>query len=239
MIRIDRGPCPPCLKKGKGKGTKYRHKQVVSALWEMQHKKCCYSEVAIPEEGHGKAVEHFRPQAIFKGQRNEWKNLLLVSPQCNGKKKDQFPIMLTSKPDETKVVYTRVARGRAALHDPSDALAQSPERLLTYVLDDEASPLYGQIVPRNGSTVGRVTIDVTGIGESFFLRQRQARALQNLWPAYLNILNARRANDPDLLRVCLDTFQSHMAATAEFAGLAREFARTKKLDIDFGLQIPD
>lgn len=56
----------------------------------MQHGKCCYCEQKIPKEGHQKAVEHFKPKSIFKYFINDWDNLLLACPQCNGKKSDKF-----------------------------------------------------------------------------------------------------------------------------------------------------
>jgi uncharacterized protein (TIGR02646 family) len=237
MIRIDRGPCPPCLTRAKSEGNRYKNTQVVTALWEMQHRKCCYSELSIPKDGHGKAVEHFRPKAKFAWQRNDWKNLLLVCPQCNGKKSDLFPVMLTNKADETKVVYTKASHDAPpALLDPSDACSD-PEEHLTYILDDR-EPLYGQIVPRNESVLGDLTIAVTGIGDAFFLRERKGRLLQVLDQTYRNILLAQRNEEEEGLSAALDTFRLYMAATSELAGLSRQYARHKRLDKRFGLAIP-
>ena len=108
MIQIERGECPPVLgPAGRIHKYLYRTKKVVRALWDMQKQKCCYCEQLIPPDGHGKAVEHFHPQSIFKSRRNDWPNLLLACPQCNGKKSNKFPVMLTSNVDEVKVVYLK------------------------------------------------------------------------------------------------------------------------------------
>jgi uncharacterized protein (TIGR02646 family) len=237
MIRIVRSACPPCLENAPTTGTAYRKRQVVEALWRMQYKKCCYSEMPIPQEGHGKAVEHFQPQGTFSWRRNEWRNLLLVSPQCNGKKSNQFPVMLTDNEDEVKVLYlTTRSTDRPAIIDPSDP-ASDPEEHLTYVLDD-GDPLYGQVIPRERSVLGHVTIGVTGIDDEFFLRVRKARVLEVLDVTYRNILIAENDENTASRDAQLATFGLFVEATAPFAGLARQYARRKKLDQRFGLVIP-
>lgn len=236
MIRIVRSTCPPCLSKKKAKQS-YSKREVVAALWAMQNRKCCYSEVQIPSEGHGKAVEHFRPKSKFKWLRNQWKNLLLVCPQCNGKKSDQFPEMLTTRESETKVVYTRKPKAAVSpLIDPSDA-STDPEEHLTYVLDD-ADPLFGQIIPRNQNPTGQTTIAITGIDDEFFFRARKRRALEVLTLEYRNLLIAAEAGNDEALAAGRARFALLLSASAEFAGLARQYARYKKLDQRFGVQIP-
>ncbi len=91
MIKIRRTPCPAILLGKTPEGTHYNKTEVVSALWAMQHGKCCYCERRLPETGHLKAVEHFRPKSVFPELRNEWRNLLLACSQCNGQKADKFP----------------------------------------------------------------------------------------------------------------------------------------------------
>ncbi|MCH7591776.1 MAG: HNH endonuclease, partial [Planctomycetes bacterium] len=93
MIHIPRTNRPPFLRRSKAKKA-YQDRRVVSELWKMQRHKCCYCESVIPELGHAKAIEHFRPQALFPSKRNEWKNLLLACAQCNGLKSDEFPVVV-------------------------------------------------------------------------------------------------------------------------------------------------
>lgn len=202
----------------------------------MQHEKCCYSEMKIPEEGHGKAVEHFEPKSVFKGRRNDWKNLLLVCPKCNGEKSAKFPVMLTNNSDETKVVFVeKPSTAPAALIDPCD---ENPEAQLTYYLDEPTSLFYGQIQPRNGSVKGRTTIEVTGIDDPYFVRLRRRRICDRLQRSLYNLLVARDDKDSEQQGLHLNEFVGFMRPTAEFAGLAREFARHHKLDERFGLTIP-
>ena len=236
MIRINRGACPACLTRKVAKEA-YRKRQVVDALWRMQHGKCCYSETKIPGDGHGKAVEHFRPQSKFKWKRNEWKNLLLVCPQCNGKKSDVFPEELADAEDVPKVISTQSSGGAGGtLIDPSDQ-SVDPEEHITYVLDDR-DPLFGQIIPRDGSALGRTTIEITGIDHDHFFRARQRRALEVLLVEYQILLLAVSDENPDARNARLARFSQLMSANSEFAGLAREFARDRKLDDRFGLAIP-
>lgn len=204
----------------------------------MQHGKCCYSEMPIPKEGHGKAVEHFHPKSIFKWRRNEWRNLLLVCPQCNGRKSNRFPEMLTENKDETKIVYLqRPSKALPAMIiDPSDP-SEDPEQHLTYVLDDR-DPLYGQIIPRNNSARGRITIKATGIDDDVFLRERFDRLIDTLDVQYRNLLRARKNGDSAAQNAYLATFSDYLKSTEKFAGLARAYARYKKLDKHFAVQVP-
>lgn len=238
MIRIQRTACPACLTDAPSAGNAYRKREVVKALWDMQHGKCCYSEMLIPQEGHGKAVEHFHPTSIFTWRRNEWANLLLVCPQCNGRKSDRFPVMLTDNEDEAKVVYTTaLSDDTPAIIDPSAPTGDDPEKHLTYILDDTDAQ-YGQVIPRNGSKRGRVTIDVTGIHDDVFLRERFERLNDVLAVQYRNVLRAKKSGDPERLAAELRSFEAYVQSNAKFAGLAREYARAKKLDKNFGLAIP-
>ena len=104
MIKIKRGECPDVLADTPQEGTRYNSKPVVEVLHQMQKEKCCYCEQLIPKKGHIKAVEHFHPKSVYKHMRNDWKNLLLVCAQCNGKKSDKFPVRLSKIDGEVSVV---------------------------------------------------------------------------------------------------------------------------------------
>lgn len=237
MIRIERTSCPACLTGSSSARNRYRKKKVVTALWEMQHGKCCYSEVSIPPTGHGKAVEHFDAKSVFIWKRNEWENLLLVCPQCNGKKSDYFPVMLTDNENETKVVYLSVPSSKTrAIIDPSSE-TEDPENNLTYILDN-ANELYGQVIPRNGDVRGRTTIDVTGIDDGVFYRQRFDLLNETLDVQFRNLLRAAKSGDAERIELELKPFRDYVQSDRPFAGLAREYARVKKMDQRFGLEIP-
>jgi uncharacterized protein (TIGR02646 family) len=238
MIRIDRTASPPVLKNRRTGNTSYRNKTIVAALYKMQFQKCCYSEMKIPSSGQGQAVEHFRPKSIFKGLRTEWDNLLLVCPNCNGQKSNKFPVMLTDDRAETKVIYTKKpTKKRAAIINPADP-KEFPERELTYELKDIGDFWYGQIKPRNGSVKGRQTIEITGIGDDFFRKKRSDRLRNYLVRALCDLMEAYENDDKDGVRDVKARFRRYMRPNAEFAGLAREFARSHQLDKRFQLQIP-
>ena len=209
----------------------------------MQSKKCCYCEQYIPEEGHAKAVEHFAPKSVFKAQRNHWSNLLLACSQCNGKKADQFPEMLTDNPNEVKLIYLKrtnqkgTSKKVSALIDPTRET--NPEAHLTYRVDlPDDEWLAGQIYPRNGSPQGKATISVIGLDQSFFLRLRKNH-FRFLVITYFNLEEASEQGNQNMVQALLERFENLISCGGVFAGLAREFARKYKLDARYGLVIPD
>ena len=107
MIFIVRSDVPKTLLGKTHEGDHYNKPQVVEALWEMQHGKCCYCEIDLPKKGHLKAVEHFAPKSIFKGLRNEWENLLLACSLCNGEKSNKYSVILSDKENVDKVIYIK------------------------------------------------------------------------------------------------------------------------------------
>ena len=237
MISIERCATPTCLSDAPNDSTRYRAKQVVNALWKMQHGKCCYSDMQIPRAGQGKTVEHFRPQSVFPCLRNEWINLLLACSHCNGKKSNCFPVVLADESGEESVVFDNPkAHTDAAVLDPSDD-GVDPEDHLTYVLD-KTDPLYGQIIPRNGSVRGSTTIRVTGIGEEYFVRLRLELLIDILELSYLMLLRQKHLGNNEALRLQLDKFEELLQSNQKFAGLAREFARAHKLEERFGMRVP-
>jgi uncharacterized protein (TIGR02646 family) len=237
MIQIKRTACPPSLITASTHGDGYRNKQVVRALWTMQQEKCCYCEQLIPSEGHSKAVEHFRPQAIFKSSRNDWRNLLLACPQCNGKKSDKFPIMLTNNVNVVKVVYLKKNNaGDPAIIDPSSA-STNPEKHLDYHLQLSDGDLAGQIRARDKSLVGKTTIEVTAIDQAYIHKRRRLH-FRILLRACIALGDAKDVGNADNLENAKLNFQNLMSDGHEFAGMAREFGRKMHLDDDYGLTIP-
>ena len=212
-------------------------RQLVSALWTMQHEKCCYSETYISEQGHGRAVEHFRPKSIFQGKRNDWENLLLACAHSNGKKHDKFPTVLTGGGDsdgiDQVVVLADPRDGEPLLIDPSDP-DTNPEDYLDFVVDDEDVPLLGQVVARTGCPRGLATIQITGIDAGHFLRMRLCLILDVLFPNYHSMIKHLKNNELVALEEAIHRYVSHMRPTAEFAGVARAFARSKNMVNRFG-----
>jgi len=229
LINIERAPCPPLLKEATVDQTRFNHKEVVAVLWHMQHRKCCYCEMPIPDEGHLKAVEHFRPKSIFRNLKNAWSNLLLACAQCNGKKSDLFPVILSDEDGEAKVVCTKKKTSApAALIDPSHT---DPEAHLDYEFDVPMEDrTFGLIKAKDGSILGRTTIEVIGLTGSFYQSQRENRMLEVILAHHINLLRALKAGDEDRMRAGKDSFEQLMSARNKMAGLARAYARYKKLD---------
>jgi len=245
MIRINRGPCPRSLKGegGRQQGDRYNTRQVVSALWRMQHRKCCYCEQEIPEHGHLKAVEHFRPKAVFTGLRNDWQNLLLACAQCNGKKSDLFPVVLSGSREEVKVVYLKFpAHQEPMIIDPCRV---NPEQHLDFLFDGPECEgpfgpeyLFPVLVSKNGSVAGRKTIEVIGLDSAFFTRAHFNR-YELLELTYMNLVRAHVHKEADKVVAYKERYMGYMTDSAPLAALARSFARYKQLDRRFGITIPD
>lgn len=245
MIRIARGDCPKILTK-KTKKVKniplYNKKEVVTALWKMQLEKCSYCEQKIPEEGHIKAVEHFRPQSIFKNLKNDWENLLLACAQCNGKKSDKFPLELTNDINDIKVIFIKKdtknrslykKRGKNLLINPSDNNTY-PESHVDYILDDKDA-LLGLILHKTRQ--GKFTISAIGLSDLYHTKKRRTFYCV-LYQAYLNLLQASYNGDQAQIEVNKCSLLIFMNASYQYAGFARAFARHKKLDINFNIAIP-
>lgn len=235
MIKIRRCDCPAVLTDTPQEGTHYNKKPVVDALYQMQGEKCCYCEQKIPEEGQGKAVEHFHPKSIYKHQRNDWKNLLLACAYCNGNKSNIFPIRLSSEDGEPSVVYKPVL-GEPLMIDPSDENTD-PEDHITFVVDDAGDEVLGLAIAKNNSQQGLTTIDVVGLFKKYYTQKRQI-FISSLLHCYANLIQAKANTDNAMLKSCIDTLKLFMSAKNEFAACARVFVRRKAIDVNFGVPIP-
>lgn len=234
MINITRTDCPQCLKDTPQRGSKYKDKKVVNSLWIMQNKKCCYCEDKIPENGHSRAVEHFRPQSKFKYLRNDWRNLLLACAQCNGKKSDNFPLKLTNNQNVEKVLYVDKVEN-CLLLDPSN-LSINPEDHLDFIVDTKKDDL-GLITARNNSNFGVVTIEVIGLYNPYYTGEHIDHILDVLLPCYRTLLKAHYQGEPEQYKRCIDDFQMYTSEKCKYAGLARAFVKHYKIDKRFKLKI--
>lgn len=236
MIKLRRAPCPPKLAKGGSNArNRYGHKEVVEALHKMQKGKCCYCETDIPKTGHGKAVEHFRPKAKYKGKRNDWKNLLLCCPQCNGKKSDLFPVILSNSDSVQAVVYLKKAStAQAAILDPT--AKEDPEDHLSFQVEDSNFELFGQIYAKNKSKLGQTTIEVVGLYRVDYTKAHREHLLElQLW--YTCMLKAHSRNDDVEKSVFESKLRMAVRATSEYAALARAFVKTKRIN-ENGFNVP-
>lgn len=242
MIKIERADCPTVLKDTPSVGTRYNRKAVVKVLWEMQHGKCCYCEQKIPTEGHSKAVDHFQPQSQFNFLRNDWRNLLLACAQCNGKKSNKFPLMLTDNDNEAKVLFIKTSsRVRILLIDPSHPDVDPEDHIrFDFAGLDSTEDEFGIIMAKNNSDLGNETIKTVGLSNNHYHKKRHSLYLEIIMPFYTTLLQTHfQGNDP-LLGTAKTQFRLLMSAKHEFASYARDFARSKKLnEPPFALHIPN
>lgn len=205
MIKIDRADCPEVLMDSPSEGIYYNKKKVVSILWKMQREKCCYCEQHIPEKGHSKAVEHFRPRSVFTFLINDWKNLLLACALCNGKKSNKFPVELTDDSGKPKVLYLKTdSNGKPLIIDPSNPDID-PEKEIGFVTDD-VDDNYGLPFAKNGSELGEITINEVGLDKEHLIKRRRTFLRQVLMTYYSMLLDARDEDNLDLLENYKDKF---------------------------------
>ncbi|MDJ0841366.1 MAG: AAA family ATPase [Acidobacteriota bacterium] len=222
MIKIERLPCPPSLKDKSEEGNYYNTREVVETLWKMQHGKCCYCEMDLPEKGHLKAVEHFKPKAVFKGLRNDWKNLLLACAQCNGKKSNKFPVILSDENNVESVLYIVDERDETpAIIDPSKI---DPEPHLAYELDlDRIHKSFVNI--RGKSVLGRETIATVGLTDAFYLKARRRWYWRVLMPSLARLSEAELDGSEREKQTQRKDFAALLADKEIHGGLSRAFAR--------------
>ena len=219
MIRIDRESVavPEALQ---GPQPRYDKQEVREALSKMQHEKCCYCEKWIATTGQGQAVEHFRPQSLGKYPelKNEWTNLLHACSDCNGAKGGKFPLQEDGTP---------------LLIDPSDP-AINPEDHITFDVNDEEDATFARAKAKNDSPIGAKTIEVIKLDITPRRRDRKKTFIE-LLRAYGEILEADTATRPSKIA----TFQALLGANYPHAAFARVFARKKKLEERYSVQIPE
>lgn len=84
----------------------WRQKYIVTALLEMTHNKCAFSEQALNTESAYLEIEHFKCKDKYEDEVVKWGNLLPICKKCNATKKDldicETPIVnpLTDEPKD-------------------------------------------------------------------------------------------------------------------------------------------
>jgi len=236
MISIERAKCPTTLtNQGSKAKNRYSHKEVVETLHKMQHGKCCYCEATISIEGHGKAVDHYHPKAIYKRKRNQWKNLLLCCAQCNGKKGDLFPIILQDNDTVFTVLFVKdPTSGEALVIDPTGN--DDPEDHLGFWIDDTKPKIHGLIFAKNGSQKGKTTISVVGLDRSYYTEQHFDYLLE-LQLKYTSLLTAKKRKIQSEVELYESQLRMAVSAKSKYAALARAFVQKKEMKKN-GLNVP-
>ena len=184
----------------------------------MQSGKCCYCEAEIPDSGPGQEIEHYRPKAHYREERNAWENLLLACSRCNHEKLDAFPL---DDLDEPLVI------------DPTSRDID-PESEITFVtqFSNEAEyRLLGRAVPMGGSARGSATIDVVGLTADYHRQERRRHYEEVLHPWYVRWGRACDRNDEEEKRNLLADMRRLMVGASKYAGFVRAFAREHNLPV--------
>lgn len=229
MIYIQRCSVPASLTGRSKAKDRYRKKDVILALWNMQHNKCSYCEAIIPSEGHAKAVEHIIPKTHFDELKNDWENLLLACSQCNGQKSDKYPVMILGKKCDVGVVKSNITTPLEALIiDPSK---DDPEQYLDYDFGDGAvNSDAGIIMAKDNCDIGLTTIDAIDLCSKFYSDRRNRYFRHTVLKEIEVLAEAVSLKDDEMLSRSKDRLNLMMSNKSEFAGFVRAFVREKRLD---------
>lgn len=187
MIEINRIDCPKCLQKQDHKFVEQdcRREEVIEALSKMQHQKCCYCERKLSEMGRTeREVEHYMPKSTFKDRdgnikwhlANKWENLLWARRSCNSKKGSQLPFNNTT--NEYEII------------DPSCG-SIDPENHIDFVVEG----FFIVFKEKNGSPLGRSTIDKLKFRERTDLFSRFRKIKTEIQVHFMELTNALVDND--------------------------------------------
>lgn len=216
MIKINRGPEPSLLvqlrdlhlnrirqlRREPISDEIYGYKVVGEFLWKAQHHKCCYCENKIRKAFND--VEHYRPKTTANRSPGcalkhgywwlayTWENLLFACPSCNRSyKNSDFPLATGSKslcaetlpPDEEIPLII----------DPASTI--NPVEHIHFVYENN----YWWAHPRNGSIIGKKSIEVYGLNDGDLRELRKDYYHTTLKPQINSLNQAITFNNTDLL----------------------------------------
>jgi len=165
----------------------YHHDQVHAALERLCDSKCAYCEAPAPAS-MAWDVEHYRPKGRVSERADhpgyywlayDWDNLLLACELCNRRRKDR-PTWEEASPGPAAGKADRfpLADERTRAMDPSGDLDAEVRLLLDPTRDDPEEHLTfdvnGHALPREGSRMGAMSIDVYHLNRRRLRSWRQA-----------------------------------------------------------------
>jgi 5-methylcytosine-specific restriction endonuclease McrA len=214
MIKIQRTISPQCLDTTSRTLTAndYAQDDVVVALLNMQHFKCCYCEKPLPELGRtANWVDHFVAKtdnsfinasgSINWNLANAWTNLLYACSTCNGSK-------------GPKKAFTH--SGRRNLIDPSYSRID-PETHIDFMIDDLL------IVYKENSKLGKSTLDnlkLKNRGDIYFLLRKHKLKIDAIFTEIINFLYD--GNAPMVASNIID-LERTTSAHKPFASFSRKY----------------
>jgi uncharacterized protein (TIGR02646 family) len=190
----------------KADSAKYAHREVRQQLEIMFGNKCCYCESNIKPVTY-KAVEHFRPQAVYPLIAYKWENLLISCPSCNSDyKKGQFPLMTGANASADKT--------NPELMDDTDANA-----LIDPTREDPSAHIkFEREVMIGLNYRGQMTIDVCNLNREDLREHRRAQ-LEKL-KIIIDLYNrTQKDKKPD----ALDAIVRHISIDKSYIACKKDF----------------
>lgn len=224
MIKIERDQCPEPLQKPPDDFVEddYKRDEVKESLLLMQYGKCCYCERDLynlsPTE---REVEHYLPTSLLKDENgvvqwnlaNAWENLLYACRTCNNRKSNKNPF--NEESSEREII------------DPTDGNID-PEEHIDFVNDD-ILPVYKE---KNGSALGRTTIDKLRLEERRDLYRAFRKRRLELKDYFIDLVNAIEVNDNPRIESKKSELERAMSAHLPFTCFTRSFISKRIVELN-------
>ena len=203
------------------------YKVVAEELWRMQHHKCCYCEMKIPQAFND--VEHYRPKARanrFPGSTQthgywwlafNWDNLMYACPRCNrSNKNDRFPLSHGDTPLQAEQMPP--GQENPLLLDPMSAI--NPMEHIQFVYTPIGSTIQWWARPRQNSQWGLESIKIFGLNAPELLELRSDH-VQDVVQEWVNTLSdAIQQGNRDAIQKAFTSAKTLFKRPLPFAALS-------------------
>jgi len=169
------------------------YETVKADLASAQRYKCCYCEILEPGSDF-RDVEHYRPKSVYWWLTWTWENLYFVCFECNRQfKKHQFPFAVGS----TALVAEQGPPGNESplVLDPGDA-SNDPTTAIQFCREKVGGLERWVPRPRNGSPLGKATIEVCGLDRPALLTLYSDHVKSRVRPQVEKVSRASELGDP-------------------------------------------
>jgi hypothetical protein len=191
--------------KGNYVSGRYGHNDVRDQLDDLYHGKCCYCESKIkpisPEH-----VEHYRPKSEISEVNNsgyywlgnEWENLMIICPTCNGTKLTKFPVSnsrITVHPinHTNDLDFSQVPLHSGYLNRERPLIINPeyhyPEKMMYH-------NYLCKLIPIKNNTLARTTIKEVGLNNDSLILKKQKIVDDIISDIEFQLIERYRDNDP-------------------------------------------
>lgn len=207
-----------------------------TALWEMQHHKCCYCE-RKREKNRESDIEHFRPKAeVTEASAShrgywwlayKWENLFFSCRYCNQQyKKNRFPVANEANRAQTEKCL--LANEDCYLIDPTE---KDPEEEIGFDWYDVSNVTSGSVrtlaFARGRSIYGAQTIDIVGLNDSDLPMERGDLVME--LKALATLMHIAEAGHGKSVEERKKEIQLATSSSQPFAAFRRDFFRKNGL----------